>query len=502
MGGPMAEDSPRQMRRSLGLVDGVVIAASSTAATTSIGIGMGLIAGIVGLHLPIIMLLAFLPIIGIAGAYGRLNRVEPNCGNSYVWVGRSLSPWLGFLSGWVNLVGTVVFLSYTTAVTGSAILQFAGEVHVRSAAGVRLDPDSTLQSTLIGLAVLAAVTLAAVYGVAVAARLQRYLLVFEYTVLIGFCGYALFAGSHPFSLSWFDPFAIPSLSSLAQGMVVAVFCYWGFDAAFSVNEETRDPRDASRGATIALYVMLALFLLGATAFQRVLSPAELADHGAEGLTFFGNRLADQPLAALPLIALMFSAVASLQAGVIPTVRGMLAMSRDRTLGPVWAKVSPRYGTPVAGTLLLGAIAALIAVLSLVIPKVSDLISAAVNAIGIVVALYYALTALAAATRFRALLRNSPWEGVRAVVVPVLSALVLLALGGYLCWFFYRSADHFAVDATNGWFQLTIPFLMIVSGLLVGAWAKWGRKSAYFVTGRGTDADAVELLVPSTATTTV
>lgn len=73
-------------------MDGVAIAASSTAATTSIGIGLGVTAGVVGLHLPAIMLLAFLPILGIAGAYSRLNRVEPNAGNGYVWVGRSLTP--------------------------------------------------------------------------------------------------------------------------------------------------------------------------------------------------------------------------------------------------------------------------------------------------------------------------------------------------------------------------------------------------------------------------
>lgn len=122
-------------------MDGVVIAASSTAATSSIGIGLGVTAGAVGLHLPIIMLLAFLPILGIAGAYSRLNRVEPNMGSGYVWVGRSLSPWLGFLVGWIGIVSTVVFLSYTTTVTGSALLQLAGEE------GCTPSPDSTSTRT-------------------------------------------------------------------------------------------------------------------------------------------------------------------------------------------------------------------------------------------------------------------------------------------------------------------------------------------------------------------
>ncbi|MET8131713.1 APC family permease [Streptomyces sp. NPDC006290] len=484
---------PPSLRKTLGVMDGVAIAASSTAATTSIGIGLGVTAGVVGLHLPAIMLLAFLPILGIAGAFSRLNRVEPNAGNGYVWVGRSLSPWLGFLVGWVSIVATVAFLAYTTAVTGSAMIQLAGEAGLHSVAGLVLDPGSTAQTTAVGVVVLVAVTLTAVTGVRSAARLQGGLLVFEYVVLLGFCGYGIVAGPHPFSLSWFDPFQIPSATALAQGLLLSVFCYWGFEAAFSVNEEVRDPRDASRAGTITLVTMLGLFLLGSVAFQRVLSEDELAGHGAEGLAFLGNRLADQPLAALPLVALMFSAVASLQAGVIPTARGMFAMSRDRTLGPVWSRISARYGTPATGTLLIGAMAVVVATLSLVIPRLADMIMATVNAVGIVVALSYALTALAAAARFRGLLREDWREGIRAVVLPTLSAVALLGLGGYLAWSFYTSTDHLEVSPDNGWFLLLAPSAMIVSGFAAAAWAKWVRKSPYFTTGRGTDADAPQLL---------
>ncbi|MES5817528.1 APC family permease [Streptomyces sp. RG80] len=491
-----APSSGPTLRKSLGVLDGVAIAASSTAATTSIGIGLGVTAGVVGLHLPAIMLLAFLPVLGIAGAYSRLNRVEPNAGNGYVWVGRSLSPWLGFMVGWVNIVATVAFLAYTTAVTGSALIQLAGDAGVHRLGGLTLDPGSTAQTTAIGILVLVAVTLTAVTGVRTAARLQGGLLVFEYVVLLGFCGYGIVTGPHPFSLSWFDPFAIPTPTTLAQGMLLSVFCYWGFESAFSVSEEVRDPRDASRAGLTTLVTMLVLFLIGSVAFQRVLSEQELAGHGAEGLAFFGDRLASMPLAALPLVALMFSAVASLQAGVIPTARSMFAMSRDRTLGPVWSKVSPRYGTPAAGTVLIGAVAAGVAALALAIPRLADMIMATVSAVGIVVALSYALTALAAAVRFRALLREDWRQGVRAVVLPTLSALALLGLGGYLGWSFYTSTDHFALRADNGWFLLSTPVVMIASGFVAAAWAKWVRKSPYFRTGTGTDADAPQLLVTS------
>jgi amino acid transporter len=123
-----------------------------------------------------------------------------------------------------------------------------------------------------------------------------------------------------------------------------VFCYWGWDAAFSVNEETR-PRDASRAGLITLVTMLGLFLLGSIAFQRVPVRGRVGGPRRPGPGVLRRPPRLRALAALPLVALMFSAVASLQAGVIPTARGMLAMGRDRTMGPVWGKVSPATALP-------------------------------------------------------------------------------------------------------------------------------------------------------------
>ncbi|MGW1892736.1 APC family permease [Streptomyces sp. NPDC002004] len=488
-------DDPRngaRLRRALGVKDGVAIAASSTAATTSIGIGMGTLAVYAGRQTPALLILAFMPIAGIALAYARLNRTEPNCGNGYTWVGRTLGPWPGFLTGWVVIVGNIVFMAYTGAVTGSVVLQFLGKAGLHTVLGVTLDPNSTALSTVVGLVALVAVTITAVTGVRSATRLQFWLLVFEYAVLLVFCGRALVVGDQPFSLSWLNPFAIGSFTSLAQGMVLAVFIYWGWDAAFTVNEETRDAEDAARGGRIALLAMLGLFVFAAISFQRVMGQDELVRNGPQALTFLGARLAPEPWASLPLAALMCSAFASLQAAVIPTARGNLAMGRDRTLGALWTRIHPKYGTPAAGTVVVMAIAAAVAVLAVGIPKLNEMILAAVNSIGLVVALYYGLTALACAVRFRHALRAGPREALAAVIVPALSALVLLGLGCYLARQYATMSDHFAATPDNGWFMLLVPALFILSGLVVAAWAKWRRHSPYFTTGRGTDAEALRL----------
>lgn len=474
------------LRRSLGVVDGVALAASSTAATTSVGIGMGALAATVGAQAPAILLVAFLPILGIAAAYSRLSRDEPNMGSGYVWVGRSLGPWLGFLTGWVTLVGTVIFMAYTSAVTGSVVLQFAGKAGLHEVFGLRLDPNSTALSTVLGLLVLAAVTVTAVTGVRKATRFQTWLLVFEYAVLLAFCGMALVTGEHSFQWAWLNPFAIEDGTAFAQGLVLAVFFFWGWDATFAVAEETRDVRDVGRGGFIALFTMLALFLYGSIAFQRELSVPELIAEGPRGLTHLGELLAAEPWATLPLLALMCSAVASLQSSVIPTARGLLAMGRDRTMGRVWTRVSPRFGSPAVGTVLVMSIAAGVALLALAIPKLNEMILAAVNSIGLTVALYYGLTALACAVRFRPLLRTAPGQAVHAVVAPALSGLALLGIGGYLGHSYLTMSDHFELSPDNGWFMLTVPGGILASGLAMAAVARYRRRSPYFVRGgRGT-----------------
>lgn len=471
--------STTKLRQVLGPVDGAVIAMSNTAPTMSIGIGMGVIAGIVDGRTPAIVLLAFLPILGIASAYARLNRVERNLGNGYVWVGRALSPFLGFQVGWIQIVGSTLYLAYGSQVCGSMLLQFANQAHLRSVFGLALDPLSISLSTVLGVLVLLLVSYAAIRGADVAARFQTYLIVFEYAVLLGFCGYALFAGHHAFSLGWFNPFGFDSVSVLAAGLVVSVYIFWGWDSVFAVTEETRDPRDAARAGYSSLFLMLGMFLLAAVSFGRMFSVPEMTAHASQLLPYLGQRLASEPLAALPLLALLCSSVASLQAGVLPVARNALAMGRDQTLGRIWTRLHPRYATPAIGTLLVTGIAATLASLAIGIGTLNQVVAAAATSIGTLVSLYYALCGLACAVRFTDRLRAGVLPALRDVVIPALSAVVLLTLGGYLTYHNWTTSPSFALVATNGRFLASVPVAILVAGLCFSFWAKWGRRAAFF-----------------------
>jgi hypothetical protein len=82
---------------------------------------------VVGLQAPAIMLL------GVPADPGHRHAPTPaSTGRAELrqrlCVGRQVhsDPWLGFLVGWVTIVGDDRFLAYTSAVTGSVMIQLAG----------------------------------------------------------------------------------------------------------------------------------------------------------------------------------------------------------------------------------------------------------------------------------------------------------------------------------------------------------------------------------------
>ncbi len=488
-GGPAdADPAPQRLRTSVGVTGTAVIAMANTAPTLSIGIGLGLISLDAGAAVPGMVLLAALPILGIALAFSRLNRAERNLGASYTWVGRVLSPWLGFQCGWVTLAGTTIYLAYGSQVSGAMVLAFANECHWTSAFGLALNPASMGLATVVGLTGLTGLTYLALRGADVVARLQTPLIVFEYLVLIGFCGYAAARGAHPVALSWFNPLTAPSARLAATALILCVYCFWGWDSAFTLTEETRSPRDSARAGFGSIFLMLGMFLLAAIGFERYFSLTDMGAHGAQLLPYLGTRLARQPLAALPLLAMLFSSIASLQTGVLPNARGALAMGRDGTLGRIWTRVSPKYGTPAAGSLLIAAIAAAIAVLGIGIGTLNQFVQAMATSVGMLVSGYYGLAGLACAWHFRREPRAGARAALAAVILPAVSALTLLGLGAFLAVSDWQQSPGLALSALNGRFLVVVPALVVAAGIALSAWAKWGRRSPYFAPGGTTVGD--------------
>jgi amino acid transporter len=450
----------------LGLWDDTVIAVSSTAPAYSIATSLGVLALAVGLAGPAAVWLGFIPVTGIAFAYYYMNRANPNCGAAYSWASKALHPSVGFLNGWVVIVTDVIFMSFAAPQGGAALLLLLNAWGLNSIGGLDLTPANQTANVILGVGFLALVTYMVLVGIKIAARFQWTLLGIEYLIVLAFAILGFFkGGGSGFDLNWLSPFNMGGLSGLAAGVVIAVFFYWGWDTSANLNEETEDPAEnPGKAGVIGMFLLLLLFMITCISIQTVLTPKEIQDNSSQTLAAFADKLVGQQWGSLAILAFLSSTIATLQTTLLPSVRTAFSMGRDGMLGPVWAKVHPRFKTPAIGTLIMGAISAVIALASLKLGGLAAIVTAGVTSIGLLVAFYYGLVGVSSFWYYRRALTNNLKGFVFAGLYPLLSAITLFILGGYLIYTDWNLSPDFAWDAANGKFLVLVPALGLITGI--------------------------------------
>ena len=148
---------------------------------------------------PIVLAITAIPMLIIANAYRRLNLWNANCGASFEWVGRAINPYLGYMTGWLMLAGTLFgTLTPVTALGPSVLSVFNQQANGKW-------PNIAIATGL----VLVMMTISIV-GIRITARTQVVIGVVEYLILIAFAIWGLtwvlghHAGTSAFSASWFS----------------------------------------------------------------------------------------------------------------------------------------------------------------------------------------------------------------------------------------------------------------------------------------------------------
>jgi amino acid transporter len=414
----------------VGLLSGVVIGMASTAPAYSLAATLGFVVIAVGPQAPAIMLLAFLPMLFIAIAYDQLNRHEPDCGTTFTWVTRAFGPRAGWLGGWGLVVAGVIVMANLAQIAGKyTFLLFKAE-------GLA---ESTFWVAAAGVGWILLMTWICYRGIEASARTQYVLLSAEVIVLVVFAVVALADvvtgdapdGSLTPSLSWFNPFAVGDLGALSDGLLLAVFVYWGWDTAVAINEESREPaRTPGRAAVLSTLLLLATYLVVTVAAQAY------AGVGAEGIGLANPEHADDVFATLGepvlgaagvtllVMATLSSAAASTLTTILPTARATLSMAVHRALPRPFAAVHPRHLTPTVSTIAMGVVSS-VAYVGLTLIS-DDVLADTIASLGLLIAFYYGLTGFACAWYFRRQLTRSVGTLLLQGVLPLLGGLILLA----------------------------------------------------------------------------
>lgn len=420
----------------VGLGGAVILGVSCVAPAYALTASAGPIVAAVGYQSLSAIMLGFIPMLLVALGYREINAAVPDNGTSFTWVTAVFGPRLGWMAGWGLIVSTVLVLASSAGVAVDFWWLMLADLTGRpELAGLAANPFINVATCFVFMGLAAWISCR---GVETSTRVQAFLVVLQVMALCGFGLVAIIRGYHaqapdfqPISLSWFDPTIIPTPAALAAGLSLAVFMFWGWDVTLTMNEETRNPKTTpGLAAALTVAIVTLLYVIptaGALSFAGI-------GNGALGLGNIENQRNVLLALAHPVfgrftilmsLAVLCSSAGCLQSTVLGPSRTMLAMSYYRALPEALGRTHPVYRVPATAVLVSTIGSSLFyAVLRFTSQNV---LWDTISAIGLLICLYYGLTAFAVVGHFRESWFDSARTFLTRLLCPLLGGLALAAL---------------------------------------------------------------------------
>ncbi len=403
--------------------DVIIMALASSGPTQSIAVSLAAIVATVAYAGFLPLLICFIPMLGIAIGYQRLNAWQPSAGATFSWVGRVLSAHLGFFAGWIMLLYYTVGTTSLTIPLGSYFLSFFSNDAANNKFAV------AAVGTVFNLIVL----VVAAIGVQASAKFQWAWAIFEYVLLLGFVIAALVAiygfhiqGSVPLSASWFTIQGAGGMKPLVAGVLLAIFLYSGWDTAAYVGEEAKGTK-AGRAAILSVIILFITYSVAILAFQGIAPIKELQDHAANILAYVGQRIGGSFWGVVMIVAVLGGTLASLQAAIVSSSRIAYAMGRERAFPGWFGKVNAKHGIPMNATILFGVLNVAFLWGSTLIDSVGQALNDVVSTLGLMAAIFYLLTATTAIWCYRTTIIKTPRDFILGGLLPGIGALFMAAV---------------------------------------------------------------------------
>jgi amino acid transporter len=465
------EHGNRLARNALGLAGNIGIALGSSASTASVALTLAAIVAASSFASPIAILICGLPMLAIAAAFRRLNRWRVNCGATYAWGGRAISPYFGFIVGWITILAYVVGVVSISLPIGPYVVSLFGNSSSRPA------------EAIVGFIAVILATVIAYIGIKLTAWTQWVLIAIEYTgvgILAIWCLVAVFSHnphSVPFSWSWFSWSSMGGIDGFIGASLIAVYMFSGWDTGILVNEETSDAREKPGQSVVTSVIVLALMYAFLTfALQGAVHTKDLEANGDNALSYIAQVISGSALAKYMILAVALSALGSTLASLVSGVRVTFAMGSDGVLPRAFGKTDARFKTPVLATVIIGIIASIgVWLYTFGSSSVVDSFDTVVSVDGLLFAVYYALTGIATAVYYRKLASTSVWNVIHIAVFP-------LAAAGFLAYIVVRS-----VEGLGGWSgrDLVSLYVMLGIGVAIMFYVRFAGGSDYFSLPRET-----------------
>ena len=345
----------RKLHRNLSVWEAIGISLALMAPSMAASINPQGTATTVGRAVPIAFALAFVGVLLVAYTFVRLTQRFHHSGSVYGFVGATLGPRAGVISGWA-LTGTYTFYAVVTSMAGG---RFAANFldHL----GVWHNPPvwSGFLLGALGMVVVWWLAITPARGgtrLLLAAEAVTVALIVIVIVIV-FAKLAGHSAPHGLGVDW-SVFSLPSgipLSTIFLGVVFGFLSFAGFEAAATLGEETRRPRRDIPRAILGVAIFGGVYFFVVTA-------VEVMGFGtsARGVTAFinstslvgdlGTSYVSAWLGTLITLGAMVSAFSCALASTVGASRLGFAMGRDGILPARFSAVSERRRTPTVSTL--------------------------------------------------------------------------------------------------------------------------------------------------------
>ncbi len=326
----------KALKPRLGLWSATAISVGATIGA-GIFVVMGIVAGLAGSALVVSMVLAGIIALFTALSFAELTTWKPVEGSVYQYTRTLVSPFAGFLTGWMWIVSNTF---------GGATVSLGFAYYLASAI-------PGLPTNVVAAALCVGFTALNFVGIRQSAWLNNALVAVNLVVLLFF---VIFGFTHINSGN-FAPFS-PLSSGVFYGAFFIFFAYGGFARVAVVAEEVKDAkRNVPKAIMLSLSISMAVYILvGVVAVglvgSQVLAGSNSPLSAAIGAT--GSSLAMQIVSVGGLVA----TAGVLLTSVLGVSRVAYSMARERDMPHILCKVHERFGTPYYSIWIVGGLMAL------------------------------------------------------------------------------------------------------------------------------------------------
>jgi len=328
-----------KLKRSLSLFDATALAIGAI-----IGAGIFVISGVAsGLAGPAVILSII--IAGIvssltAFSYAKLSSRFAEEGSIYVYAKKTISPFSGFMTGWLWVFENIV-AGATVSIGLASYL-------------VSLFPQFSLVPVAMSAALI--LTLVNLIGIKQSSIFNAILVLLKISVLILF----VIIGFFHLNFSFYQPFMPNGIIGVLNGAALIFFAYIGFGRPATAAEEIENPKKTVPHSIILslvlstiVYILVGIVSVGLIPYQKLASSGSpIADAVEYGIKIYWLKL-------LVSFAAIIATLSVLLTTLIGVSRVSFAMARDKALPKFLNKIHRKFGTPYIAIIITGIITAIL-----------------------------------------------------------------------------------------------------------------------------------------------